>query len=87
MKVGKRISTLNPNAPFNVWVGNEANADDRLKLAVSADDRRLIDSIDHDSREHVVVTDVRTGKRYELQRISCGLKCRCALGLVAEVLS
>lgn len=87
MKTGQRISKLDPNAKINVWVGNEANNEDRLKLAVSADDRRLIDSVDHDSREHVVVTDLRTGKRYELQRISCGLKCRCALGLVAEVQS
>ena len=68
----------------NVWVGNEGNADDRLKLAVSARDRERIDALPKSTRVHVRVKDLNTGKRYTLRRAKCGLQCMCALAVVGR---
>lgn len=70
---------------IDVWVGNEPNPDDRLKLRVSDHDRARIDLLPHGlGPERVQITDLLTGKQYTLRRANCGLGCCCALAVSGE---
>jgi hypothetical protein len=72
----------------NVWVGNQRNPDDRLKLTVSETDREAINATHGHINQRITVTDIPTGKHYILRRASCELpRCACALALVKEVQS
>lgn len=74
---------IDADAKVNIWIGNQPNPDDRLRLSLSKADRERANRIPRDSTETVTVYDIRTGKYYEITRADCGLGCRCAMGLVS----
>ncbi len=73
---------MNSKQP-NLWVGNQSDPNDRLKLCLSkADQAKVQDLPRGKSVKAATVTDRITGKRFKLERISCGLDCYCAIGVV-----
>jgi hypothetical protein len=69
------------NTTQTLWIGNEPNPDDRLKIDVSSKDSARIPPAGKLDAE-VTVTDLRTNRRITVRRASCGLDCACALELV-----
>jgi hypothetical protein len=68
---------------YNLWIGNQPNPDERLRVRVSAADERAVDATRGRLGARVTVTDLNTGLRYVIRRASCGLpNCACAVALV-----
>ena len=66
-----------------IYVGNQPEPENMLKLRVLASDYAMLP---RGTRATAIVTDLDTGKRYQLRRASCGLpRCLCALALVKEL--
>jgi hypothetical protein len=82
--VRRRLEQINRDGGhYRLWIGNQANPDDRLQILVSQADYDLIPS--RGTRGTVQVTDTLTGKLLTIRRASCGLPhCLCALELVSE---
>ena len=68
---------------MKLWIGNEPNPDDRVIIEVDEDEYRE-KYPPRDSDEVFELTDTETGAIHRLQRIPCGLGCRCALGFAED---
>ena len=67
---------------MKIWIGNQPNPDDRLKIEVSDSDAARLPLREPTGRVIVTVRDVNTGKQYRLRSAACGAECRCALEIV-----
>jgi hypothetical protein len=66
-----------------VYIGNEPEPEDRFQIEVDQADY-AINCPPRGKRGTGWLKDVKTGKRYQVRRASCGLpRCLCALVLVS----
>jgi hypothetical protein len=68
-----------------IFIGNQPDPEDRLKLRISDADYAKIPPRGSRSTKIVKVTDLRTKQSFFVRRASCGLaKCWCALELAVK---
>lgn len=76
----KKVATMQ-----TLYLGNQPEVKDRRKVQVSQTDHdAAMDLIYGRSDTRVTITDHATGEKLIVKRISCGLECKCALGIVAQ---